>query len=368
MKSVGIICEYNPFHYGHLYHINKIKKMFPDYVIIAVINGNFTQRGDVSIIDKWKKTEIALNYVDLVIELPFVFGTQAADIFTKAGCDILKALDVSAFVFGSESDDIEYLKKICTIQRSEEYGLHIKKYLDMGFNYPSSLAKALKDFGISLENNPNDLLGIGYIRNLDGVDIRTIKRTNDYHSLNLSKISSASSIREALKNNKDVSDYVPSVCFDKLNDLHFFDDYFDLLKYKIISTDDLSIYQTVDEGIENKIKRNILKAHNIDELINLVKSKRYTYNKLKRMFLHILCSFTKEEAKRCENIEYIRVLGFNSKGQKYLSEVKKKCALPIISGYDSKYEALSIESRVTNIYNIKKDGFLEEYKHKPIIR
>ena len=368
MKSVGIICEYNPFHNGHLYHIKEVKKRYPNYVIIAVINGNFTQRGDVSLIDKWKKTLVALDYVDLVAELPFVFGTQAADIFTKGATDILNALKVDAFVFGSESADINKFKKIVKIQKSKEYNEKIKYYLNKGLNYPSSLSKALKDLGITLENNPNDLLGIGYIRNLKCNEITAIKRTNDYHSLELNKIASATSIREALKKGVDVKDYVPKNSYNSLTGLHFLDDYFDLLKYKIISTEDLSIYQTVDEGIENKIKKNILKANSIDELINLVKSKRYTYNKLKRMFLHILCSFTKEEAKRCANTEYIRVLGFNNKGRNYLNSIKKECDLPIITRYNKSYEMMRIENRVSNIYNIKKDDYLEEYKHKPIIR
>ena len=367
MKSVGIICEYNPFHNGHLYHVKKVKELYPDYVIVAVINGDFTQRGDFSLIDKWEKTKVALNYVDLVIELPFVFGTQAADIFTKGSADILNGLKVDAFVFGSESADIDKLRKIVKVQESKEYNDKIKDYLNKGFNYPSSLAKALKDFDIVLENNPNDLLGIGYIRNLKNVEIKVIKRTNDYHSLDLENISSATSIREALKEGIDVKEYVPKKSYESLNDLHFFDDYFDLLKYKILSTEDLSIYQTVDEGIENKIKKEVLKANNIDELINLVKSKRYTYNKLKRMFLHILCSFTKEEARRCMDIQYIRVLGFNEKGRKYLNSIKKSSELPILTKYDNSYEMMRIESRVSNIYNMKKDGFLEEYKHKPII-
>ena len=367
MKSVGIICEYNPFHNGHLYHIKKVKELYPNYVIIAVINGNFTQRGDVSLIDKWKKTEVALNYVDLVVELPFVFGSQAADIFTKGSTDILKALKVDAFVFGSESADIDKLRKIVQIQKSTEYNIKIKQYLSEGLSYPTSLAKALKDLGITLENNPNDLLGIGYIRNLEKVEIKAIKRTNDYHSHNLDKISSATSIREALKKGINIKEFVPKDSYNSLSDLHFLDDYFDLLKYKIISTDNLSVYQTVDEGIENKIKKNILKAHNTDELINLVKSKRYTYNKIKRMLLHILCGFTKEEAKRCQKTQYIRILGFNDKGRKYLSNIKKECKLPIITKYDDSYEMLQIENRVSNIYNIKKDDFLEEYKHKIII-
>ena len=367
MKSVGIICEYNPFHNGHLYHINEVKKMYPDYVIIAVINGNFTQRGDISLIDKWKKTEVALNYVDLVIELPFVFGTQALDVFTKGGCDILKALKIDAFVFGSESADIDKLRKIVKVQESKKYNDNIKDYLNNGFNYPTSLAKALKDFDITLENNPNDLLGIGYIRNLDNVDVKAIKRTNDYHSLELNEISSATSIREALKKGISVKNYVPKESYDSLNETHFWDEYFELLKYKIISSDNLNIYQTVDEGIENRIKKAIFKAKNIDELINLIKTKRYTYNKVKRMLLHILCSFTKEEAKRCKNVQYIKVLGFNDKGRNYLNSIKKNTKLPILTKYDNSFEAMRIENRVTDIYNIKKDDYLEEYKHKPII-
>ena len=134
MKSVGIICEYNPFHNGHLYHIKKIKEMYPEYVIVCVMNGNFTQRGDFSLTDKYEKTMVALNYVDLVIELPFVFGTQSADIFTKGSADILNKLGVDAFVFGSESNDINKLKNIVQIQNSLEYNKKIKDYLDQGFS------------------------------------------------------------------------------------------------------------------------------------------------------------------------------------------------------------------------------------------
>ena len=120
MKSVGIVCEYNPFHFGHEYHINKVRELFPNHMIILVLNGDFTQRGDVSLISKWKKTEIALSYADLVVELPFVFGTQSADIFTYGAVQILKALKVQAVVFGSESDDIHKFEEFVSIQNSHE--------------------------------------------------------------------------------------------------------------------------------------------------------------------------------------------------------------------------------------------------------
>ena len=366
MKSVGIVCEYNPFHNGHLYHINEIKKMFPSYVVIAVINGDYTQRGDVCLINKWKKTEVALNYVDLVVELPFQFGTSSADIFTKAACDILNYLNISAFVFGSECGNIDKLKNINNIQKSNAYNNKVKFYLNLGYNYPKSLSLALKDFNVVLDDQPNDLLGIGYLRNLPDKDVRCIKRTNDYHSLELNNVSSGTSIRNALLNNLDISNCVPKVSLDSLNNLHFFDDYFDLLKYKIISCSDLSIYNGVDEGIENKIKKVINKANNIDELIKLTKSKRYTYNKLKRMYLHILCDFTKKDNLSLREVSYIRVLGFNEKGRKYLNSIKKVCKVPIITKYD---ECLSYEKKVSDIYNLrKKDDLLAEHQHSVIIR
>ena len=108
LKKIGIICEYNPFHNGHLYHINKIKEMFPDSIIILVMSGNFTQLGEISLINKWDKTEIALTYgVNVVVELPFVFATQSADIFAKASIEILSTLNVDTIVFGSETNDIK---------------------------------------------------------------------------------------------------------------------------------------------------------------------------------------------------------------------------------------------------------------------
>ena len=369
MKSVGVICEYNPFHNGHVYHINKVKELYPNNVIIVILSGNFTQRGDVSLIDKWKKTEIALNYADLVIELPFVFASQSADLFAKGSTDILKALDVDAVIFGSEINDISKLEKFANIQDSTEYNEFVQKFLSKGFNYPTSMSKALEIISGDTIKTPNDLLGLGYVRELKDSKIKaiSIKRTNDYLSKDLdNEIASATSIREALKNGKNVEEYVPTISYNYLDNLHFLDDYFHLIKYKIIS-EDLSKYQTVDEGIENRIKKVINKVNSVDDLINKVKSKRYTYNRIKRMLIHILTGFTKEEAKNIKTC-YIRVLGFNKNGQKYLNSIKKKCKLPIITNFEKNNSMLNIEARVSDIYNlIKKDDDLSEHEHKPII-
>ena len=383
MKSVGIICEYNPFHNGHLHHLNEVKKLYPNLPIILVMSGNFTERGDTSIINKWDKTEIALKMgVDLVIELPFVFATQSADTFAKASIEILNYLGVSYLVFGSESNKIDKLKEMADIQlNNKKYDKLVKEYLDEGTNYPTALSKALQDItGIKLDK-PNDILGITYIREIMKLKSKIIpvciKRNNDYNGIDLEdNISSATSIRYALKNNSDVSKYVPDIVYPYLKDSKFFiENYFDILKYKILTEKDfIENYKTVDEGIENRINKYIVSSKSLDELILKIKTKRYTYNKLNRMFTHILCNFTKEEAEKFENVEYIRVLGFSSKGREYLNNIKKDIDIPIISNYSKlDSEMLEIEFRVTCVYasilnEPEKTKLIEaEYKNYPIV-
>jgi predicted nucleotidyltransferase len=382
--STGIICEYNPFHNGHLYHINKIKEMFPDDIIVLVMSSHFLQRGDSSLINKWDKTDIALSLgVDIIIELPFVFSSQGADIFAKGSIEILKNMNVDKLVFGSETDDINLLSNIANIQiDNDEFDLKVKTYLDEGISYPTALSKAVCDLTDIKIDKPNDLLAISYIKEIKkqkaNIKPSCIKRTNDFHSLKLdNEIVSATSIRNALKENKDIKKYVPPIVYEYMQkDLSFTEDYFDLLKYKIISDlNILNIYHTVDEGIENRIKKYIYTSNNMDELINNIKTKRYTYNKVKRMLTHILCGYTKEEALRTQNGEYIRILGFNEKGKDYLNKVKKTSSLPIITGYSNiKSEILDIEKRVSSIYFLpfkqkNKNYLMEmEYKHKPIIK
>ena len=271
---VGIIAEYNPFHNGHLYHIEKVKEMFPDSPIILVLGGNFTERGDVSILDKWEKTAIAIkNGIDLVVELPFPFSCSSADIFAKGSIDLLNYLGVTDLIFGSETDDIEGIKKLVETELfNKDFDSLVQVYLRMGYNYPTSLSKALEDITGDCFKLPNDILGISYVKmiysNNYKITPHTIKRTNDYHSKELNNmsirsirsISSATSIREALLNNKDIKDSVPSITYSYLKDKKIpkLDDYFNLLKYKIISCNDLTIYNLVDSGIATKLKKKYL--------------------------------------------------------------------------------------------------------------
>ena len=358
--KIGIIAEFNPLHNGHLYLINKIKEKYEDASIILVLSGNYTQRGIPSIIDKWKRTELSLKLgIDLVVELPFPFSTQSADYFAYGATTILNYLKVDKLVFGSESNDIKVLEKIVDAQKDDKFNTLVKLYCKSGYNYPTALSLSLEELTNEKITTPNDLLGISYIKTIKennyNIEVETIKRTNDYHKEELEEdISSATSIRKALKEGIDISNQVPKIELDYLNELHYIDDYFNIIKYKIITEDDLSIYQTVDKEIIKKLKKEILNSNNIDEFIKRIKTKRYTYNKISRMLLHILTNFTKEKAKLFNDISYIRILGFNNTGRTILNNIKKDIDIPIISKITKEKDPmLEYELEVDKIYYLK---------------
>lgn len=382
MASVGIIAEYNPFHNGHLYHLKTVKEMFPDDTVVLILTSNFSQRGEPSIIDKFKKTDIALSQgIDLVIELPFAFSTQSADFFSDASIQLLEYLSVEKVVFGSETNDIEVINTLVDTQlNNDDFDTLVKTYLKLGYNYPTSLSNALRDLTGKDMRLPNDLLGISYVKSIKKNNYKIkplcIKRTNDYHGKEIDeKICSASAIREALINKKDIKHTVPDITYQYLQeDLFFTEDYFKFLKYKILTEKNLEIYQSVDEGLDQKLKKTIVGAVSFDDLVLKLKSKRYTYNRINRMLIHILCSFTKEERKTMLEPEYIRILGFTTKGRDYLNKVKKNCPLPIISKFSKEQsKILDLELRATSVYasildEKKKIELIEkEYQFRPII-
>lgn len=346
------------------------------------MSGHFTQRGDVSILNKWDKTELALKYgCDLVVELPFVFASQSADIFAKASITLLKELQVDVLIFGSESNNIELLKNLAKVQLEDKrYNKLVASSIKEGISYPTATSKALFTLTGKKIEKPNDILALSYIREIyrQGASIEPIciKRNNDFLSTELTEgITSATSIRHALFHEEDVSSYVPKETFHKLEKQLFFNEnYFPLLKYKILTDPFLGEYQTVDEGIENRLRKYMLTCKSMEEFILKVKSKRYTYNRLNRMLIHILVGFTKEEAKRQAEPEYIRILGFSYNGQKYLNTIKSELSLPLVSKFTSlRHPALQIELKATIAYasildEEEKVKLIEaEYKNSPIM-
>lgn len=375
MKIIGLIAEYNPLHLGHLYQLTKIKELYPNSIIILITNSTFTQRGEVSILNKWDKTKICLeNNIDLIIELPFAYATQSADIFAKGALEILNHLKIDTLVFGSESNNIENLKAIVDTQlNNQKYDNLVKEYLNTGLNYPTAMSKALQNILGYTITEPNDLLGISYIKEITKnnypITPITIKRIGSYHEKEVNNtIISASLIRKLHLDKKDITTHIAPNTKNYLYQNLSNENYFPYLKYKILSTNDLSIYQTVEEGIENRIKKAITISNTWEELIQNIKTKRYTYNKINRMLIHILTSFTKTEAKNLK-INYIRLLGFSTNGQIYLNNIKKDVTLPIITNYKKDFSPLlDLELRATSIYSLPINiNLLEkEYKQQPI--
>lgn len=374
-KVIGIIAEYNPFHNGHIYQIKKIKENYPNSIIIVCTSSSFTQRGELSILNKWEKTKVSLlNGVDIVIELPYVYSTQSSDTFAKYGVSLLEKFHINYLCFGSESNDTTKLLDAAKTQINNiEFDNKVKFYMKEGYNYPTSLNNALKELINYDIKEPNDLLAISYIKeiinNNYNIEVFNIKRTNSYHDLGLdNKIVSASNIRNKLLENKNIKDKVPKETYDILKNKSLENKYFEFLKYKIISETDLEKYVDVDEGLNVRIKKYINKSKSLDELIMNIKTKRYTYNRISRMLNHILCSFTKEENNKIKKLEYIRILGFTENGRTYLNEIKDSIELPILNKYDTKkYKALEIEKRVTDIYSNIYDNIIDqEIKNKPI--
>lgn len=378
MKIIGVIAEYNPFHLGHLYQINKIKEMYPESIIIAIVSSCFTQRGEVSIMNKWNKTKVCLdNNIDIVIELPFLYATQSSDIFAKGAVNILNKMGIDTLVFGTECDNIDNLKKMADIQLNDKkYNELVKSYLDKGINYPTAMSRAIYDILKVEITKPNDLLALSYIKQVmitnKNIDIVSIKRTNDYHGKVINNnIVNASLIREYLLCNKDIKSFIPNYNIDYIYKNLSIENYYSLLKYQIINNiDNLDKFLDVDEGIENRIKKYIYISNSWNELVLNIKTKRYTYNKINRMLIHVLSNLTKDEVKSLD-IDYVRVLGFNSVGRAYLNKIKKNISVKIVTNYKENISKLfDLEYRINSIYALNTETSLikDEYSHNPIIK
>ena len=377
-KIIGVIAEYNPFHLGHRYQIEKIKELYPDSIIIAIISTNFTQRGDISLLNKWNKATICLNEgIDLVIELPTLYATQSADIFAYGAISILNKFKIDTLVFGSETNDIDSFTTLANIQiNNPKYPELVKNYLSLGLNYPTAMSKALKELTNTKIDKPNDLLALSYIKeiikNNYPITPISIKRTNDYHSNSLqnnTNIINASLIRKMFLNNQDISPYIPNNTKELLYQYLSLNNAYTLLKYNIINNENnLSTYLDIEEGLDKRILKYLDTSHTWIDLVNNLKTKRYTYNKINRTLLHLLLNIKKED--NTKEI-YLRVLGFNNKGREYLKKLKKDTNLDIFTSYrKNKSPLLDLEYHSTYIYSlITNDSSLikREYQSKPII-
>ena len=359
MNITGIIAEYNPFHNGHLYHLREAKKNTNADAIICVMSGNFVQRGGPAIIDKWKRTEMALNNgVDLIIELPTYYAVSSAEFFAKGSVSILHNLGiVNNLFFGSECGDVDKLTALSKILVNEDTQLKslIKEHLAKGDTFAKarekSLIQYLKDEEINkIITSSNNILGIEYIKSIlrlnSTITPSTLKREgSNYNDKNLSNsFSSATAIRELLKNKnslENLKNLIPKESyeiFSKLQDenypLVFDEDMFKFIKYKIQTNciNFNNLYE-ITEGLENKLIKEITSSNSYEDFILKVKSKRYTYSKISRILTHIYLGLDSNTFLNIDNPNnlYARVLGFNNRGREVLSLIKRNSSIPLIT-------------------------------------
>lgn len=365
MKVAGIVVEYNPFHNGHKYHIEETKKITNCDILIAIMSSNFVQRGEPSIVSKELRVKEALNNgVNLVIELPYMYTLQSADIFARFSLSILSDLGVKEIVFGAESGPTKTFEKKYLKHGFDHPTLDsfIKEYLKKGYSYPKAKGLAMLKINDFYLEHPNDILAYEYYQTIkdNNLNIRphVIKRKTNYKNKNLDKGISAFSIRQALIEGREVN-HATSMSFER-SDLCFKEDYFNLLRYKIMtsSSEELREIHLVDEGIEHLFQRQIKDAISLEDLVKKCTSKRYSGARILRTLMHILLNTKKETAQKylSNPPAYIRVLGSDQKGREYLSLVRKKTTLPLISRFDAKkYPLLLEELKATNVYFANKD-------------
>lgn len=331
-KIAGIVVEYNPFHNGHIHHIYETRKITNCDVLIAIMSPNFVQRGEPAFINKWERTQAALEHgVDLVIELPTYYAVQSADYFAMASVILLELAGIDTLVYGAESLKIE----------TKEFNQTI---MDEGKSYPAA----------NNSDSPNNILAEAYEKQVEGKDIKTIRiqRTNQYHDTDINHpISSASAIRKAHKEHVALNHTTP-MSFDTIQ-THTLEDYLPFIQYELTSktNQELSNINLMSEGIENLLIKN--------RNINIIESsvnKRYTRSRIQRTLINVYLHLKKDEPAL---LTQFRVLGMNSVGQKHLSTLDTNLYTSQFKNYINK----DMELKASELYALP---YSEEYQRETL--
>jgi len=361
-KVLGIVCEYNPFHNGHLYHIIQSKKLTGADYTIAIMTGNFAQRGDVSLVDKWSKAEMALLAgVDLVIELPVIYSVSSAENFAEGAVKILNSLKiVNNISFGSETRDINLLDRIAEVLYNEpkEFQTILSHELSKGISYPKARENALMMYlndvrrFANVLSSPNNILGVEYLKALrktrSNILPVCIPRVGAGHNdTTYSKnIASATIVRNLVNTNKydslEFKRLVPlttgSILSENIKKGHIISGLHVFEKEIIYTLRRMSILEIanlpdVSEGLEYKIKQAANSCNSLIEFYNIVSSKRYTQTRISRILVYALLGITRKDMQLSKSISpYVRVLGFNNAGKKLLSMISEaNPKLPLIT-------------------------------------
>ena len=391
LKSVGIIAEYNPFHNGHKYHLEQALTESGADVCVSVISGNFTQRGEIALLDKWTRAEMAVkNGVNLVVEMPTVFACSNAGYFAEAGVEILEALGTDFICFGSESGNTEELSRIAREIESVGPKLEkeIKDTVKGGLAYPrarsQAVSKLLGEKAASAIESPNNILAVEYIRRMKNARPLAVKRLGaGYHDTDSTEgMASATAVRKLLKEGGDISRIVPEISREIIekNTEHMAESEMltSLIIRKVLqsSAGELNGIFGAEEGLGNIMKARVRYWKTYEDIVDDLKSKRYTRTRIERVLVHTLLGIKREDL-LCAS-KYIRVLAFDEKGSKYLKQAKKsgECKLPIITNINRDKDAfpeiqatLEKDILAADIYNLAcgRDLYAHsEYVKKPV--
>lgn len=406
MKIAGIIVEYNPFHNGHCWHAAETRRLCDADAVVAVMSGQFVQRGEAACFDKWVRAEMAVaNGVDLVLELPTAFALRSAQFFAAGGVRLFAALGkIEALCFGAENSDLNELQKTATAMQDAKTLESFKRNMKAGHSYAKSLGDALANDALTvLIKQPNNILGIEYLRALQqfAPAIRAVsiqRKASDYHEQTISgKFASATAVRKSLLNSEDYLGAVPPLVASLMQKQiiagrgpvrqeSFAELLLFLLRQKT-GTDLKSFLFGSEDGLENRLKEAAKQAYDWESLLAAVATKRYTLGRLQRALLWVLLGVKSDFLAEADlrGPQYARILAFNEKGKAALKELRKSASIPLIDTPASllkrtaqKYEQQNLSDRMllldaaaTDVYCL---GMPEkkwhtggaDYKHPPV--
>lgn len=395
---LGLITEYNPFHNGHLLHIKKSKEKTNNKHCIVVMSGNFVQRGEPAIFDKFLRTKMALlNGANIVLELPVHFATSSAELFALGAIDLLNKTNIiDSICFGTENNNINELINIANILYKEpiEFKQILSIELKKGVSFPKARFNALSQLlnqNLEFLNSPNNILGLEYLKAIKKLNSNikpfTINREGaSFHSKDITgNIASATALRLAFKQNdiESIKKCIPENCFEIIKELLPYtpptlNDYSQILNY-ILKTSNINYLKNIceiSEGLENTLLNNC-NINLISDFIDKIKSKRFTHTKLQRALLNIILQKTKEQDLFFrENLnQYIRVLGFKKSSSNILSELIKKSKIPVITNLKNTKNILDKNTFIilqkdiitTDIYNIPRNKLPNYEYSQPMI-
>lgn len=389
MSVIGIVCEFNPFHNGHKYLIDSVKT--ENDIVVAIMSGNFVQRGEPAIFPKETRVKAALlSGIDIVLELPFIYASSSAEYFAFNAVKILSDFGCDKLAFGAENAEVESLNNAVDILLKEDFDNEVKKYYNDGVSFPVARQIAFDNCNINCDiSTPNNILAIEYIKAIRKLGAKiepiTINRKgagyNDTTAID--EFASATHIRQLIYNNESFEKYIPDYLLDIYNDSikdgkYVSKEKFDLAAFSILRSKldyDLTDIANMGEGLDNRVKSAVKNNTQLSKLYDEIKTKRYTHTRIKRAVLSTILDVKSSDLEIVPT--YCRVLGFNTEASKTMGALAKNSKLPFVAVYsdivnlasENANRIFELENKSTDFYNLilqNSESCSTEMKFAPI--